>query len=165
MPNTTENLWEAFAGECQAFRKYMMFARKAEAEGFPNIARLFKTAAEAERIHAEGHFATLQQVKTTAENLQAGIDGETYEYKDMYPPMLAQAEAEGHKAKRMFGFAVKAEAVHARLYALALEAAREGKDLEQPECYLCPICGHIELGKPPEQCPICGAKANKYVQV
>jgi rubrerythrin len=165
MPNTTENLWEAFAGECQAFRKYMMFARKAEGEGFPNIARLFKTAAEAERIHAEGHMAALQEVKTTAQNLEAAVGGETHEYKEMYPPMLVQAEAEGHKAKRMFGFAVKAEEVHAKLYALALEAARQGKDLETAEFYLCPVCGHIEMGKPPEQCPICGVKAEKFVQV
>ncbi|HOA76007.1 MAG TPA: rubrerythrin family protein [Phycisphaerae bacterium] len=165
MPSTTENLWEAFAGECQAHRKYTMFAEKAEKDGFPNIARLFRTAAEAERIHAEGHMNALGEVKTTAENLEAAVKGETYEYKDMYPPMLTQAEAEGHKAKRMFGFAVKAEEVHAKLYALALEAARQGKDLETAEFYLCPICGHIEMGKPPAQCPICGVKAEKFVQV
>jgi rubrerythrin len=165
MPSTPENLWEAFAGECQAFRKYMMFARKAEGEGYPNIARLFRTAAEAERIHAEGHLAVLQEVKTTAQNLQAAVDGETHEFKEMYPLMLAQAEQEEHKAKRMFGFAVKAEEVHARLYALALEAAGQGKDMEETEFYLCPVCGHIELGSPTEPCPICGVKAEKYVQV
>jgi rubrerythrin len=165
MPSTEANLWEAFAGECQAFRKYMMFARKADGEGFPNIARLFRTAAEAERIHAEGHMAALQEVKTTAQNLQAAVNGETHEYREMYPPMLAQAEAEGHKAKRMFGYAVKAEEVHARLYQLALEAAQAGKDLEQTQFYLCPICGHIELGAAPAACPICGAKAEKFVQV
>lgn len=165
MPSTEQNLWEAFAGECQAFRKYMMFARKAEGEGFPNVGRLFRTAAEAERIHAEGHLAVLQEVKTTAQNLQAGIDGETHEFKEMYPPMLAQAEAEGHKAKRMFGYAVKAEAVHAKLYAFALEAAKQGKDLEETQFYLCPVCGHIEMGRPPEACPICGVRAEKFVQV
>lgn len=165
MPSTPENLWEAFAGECQAYRKYMMFARKADGEGYRNIARLFRTAAEAERIHAEGHLAVLQEVKTTAENLRAAVEGETHEFKDMYPPMLEQALAEGHKAKRMFGFAVKAEEVHARLYALALESARQGRDMEVTEFYLCPVCGHIELGTPPEQCPICGVKAEKFVQV
>lgn len=165
MPSTQENLWEAFAGECQAYRKYMMFARKADGEGLPNIARLFRTAAEAERIHAEGHLAVLQVVKTTAENLQAGVEGETYEFEKMYPPMLAQAEAEGSKAKRMFGFAVKAEAVHAKLYAKAMEAAKQGKDMEETQFYLCPVCGHIEMGRPPEACPICGVKAEKFVQV
>lgn len=165
MPSTEQNLWEAFAGECQAFRKYSMFARKAEGEGFNNIARLFRTAAEAERIHAEGHMAALQEVKSTAHNLKAAVAGETHEYKEMYPPMLEQATADGHKAKRMFAFAVKAEEVHAQLYRKALEAAEQGKDLDATEFYLCPICGHIEMGKRPEQCPICGAKADKYVQV
>lgn len=165
MPTTEQNLWEAFAGECQAHRKYMMFARKAEGQDFPNIARLFRTAAEAERIHAEGHFAVLQEVKSTEQNLEAAVAGETHEYTEMYPPMLAQAEADGSKAKRMFGFAVKAEKVHADLYKLALEAIRQGKDLEETQFYLCPVCGHIEMGKPPEACPICGARGEKYMQV
>lgn len=165
MPTTEQNLWEAFAGECQAYRKYMMFARKADGEGFTNIARLFRTAAEAERIHAEGHLAVLQHVKTTAQNLETAAAGETHEFREMYPPMLAQAEAEGSKAKRMFGYAVKAEEVHAKLYALALEAARQGKDMEETQFYLCPVCGHIEMGRPPESCPICGVKAEKFVQV
>jgi rubrerythrin len=165
MPTTEQNLWEAFAGECQAFRKYMMFARKAEGENLPNIGKLFRTAAEAERIHAEGHMAALQAVKSTAENLEAAVAGETHEYKEMYPPMLAQAESDGHKAKRMFAFAVKAERIHADLYTLALEAARRGKDLAETQFYLCPVCGHIEMGKPPATCPICGTKGEKYVQV
>jgi rubrerythrin len=165
MPNTEKNLKEAFAGECQAYRKYMMFARKADGEGFPNIARLFRTTAEAERIHAEGHMAVLQEVKTTAQNLEAAAAGETYEYKEMYPPMLEQALAEGSKAKRMFGYAVKAEEVHARLYQYALESARQHKDMPDTEFYLCPVCGHIELGKPPAACPICGARDEKFIQV
>jgi rubrerythrin len=104
-------------------------------------------------------------VKATAENLQAAIDGETYEYTEMYPPMLEKAEAEGHKAKRMFAYAVEAEAVHARLYTQALEAVRQGKDLDVGDIYLCPICGHIEFGAAPATCPICSAKADKFVQL
>lgn len=165
MGTTTENLHEAFAGECQAFRKYSMFARKADGQGFPNVARLFRTAAEAERIHAEGHMAVLQEVKSTAENLEAAVAGETHEYTEMYPPMLKQAEAEDHKAKRMFGYAVKAEEVHARLYMLALEAVKQGKDLTESQFYLCPVCGHIELKAAPATCPICGARGEKFVQV
>lgn len=156
---------EAFAGESQANRKYLAFAKQAEKDGFPNIAKLFRTTAEAERIHAEGHLGAMGGIGPTAENLQAAIDGETYEYTEMYPPMLQQAEADGHKAKRMFGYAVNAEAVHAELYTRALEAARQGKDLTETKFYLCPICGHIEFGEPPDSCPICGAKAEKYVQV
>jgi rubrerythrin len=163
--NTNENLKEAFAGESQANQKYRAFAKKAVQDGFPNIAHLFRTTAEAERIHAEAHLRNLDGVGSTAENLKGAIDGETYEYSTMYPPMLAQAEAEGHRAKTMFGFAVKAEAVHAKLYKLALEAAQQGKDLSEAKFYLCPFCGHIEFGVPPGKCPICGAPAAKFVEV
>jgi len=165
MPTTKENLKEAFAGESQANQKYRAFAKKAERDGFPNIAKLFKTAAEAERIHAEGHFGALDGIGTTVENIKAAIDGETYEYKEMYPPMLEQAEKEDHKAKRMFKYAVEAEDVHAQLYKLALAAAEQGKDLDVTDFYLCPVCGHIEFGKPEVNCPICGTLASKYVKV
>lgn len=165
MGSTEKNLKEAFAGESQANRKYTAFAKKAERDGFPNVARLFRTAAEAETIHAHGHLSAMDGIGSTADNLQAAIEGETYEYQKMYPPMLEQAEAEGHKAKRMFAWAVKAEEVHAGLYAKALEAVQQGKDLTETHFYLCPVCGHIELGQPPATCPICGAAAGKFVQV
>jgi len=165
MATTVTNLKEAFAGESQANRKYMAFAKKAEQEGFVNVARLFRTAAEAETIHAMGHLNAMDAIKSTVDNLRAAIAGETYEYTEMYPPMLAQAQAENHKAKRMFGYAVEAEAVHAELYKLALEAVSQGKDLAETKFYLCPVCGHIEAGNPPATCPICGIKGEKYVQV
>lgn len=165
MTSTQENLKEAFAGESQANQKYRAFARKAERDGFPNIARLFRTTAEAERVHAEGHLRALEGIGSTSDNLRAAIAGETYEYTEMYPPMLKQAEADGHKASRMFGYAVEAEEVHARLYEQALEAVQKDADLAETEFYLCPVCGHIEFGKPPETCPVCGAKAAKFVQV
>jgi rubrerythrin len=162
---STEDLKEAFAGESQANQKYRAFAAKAEQDGLPNVARLFRTTAEAERIHAEGHLKSLDGVGTTADNLKAAIGGETYEFTEMYPPMLQRAVEAGHKAKRMFGYAVEAEAVHAKLYALALEAVQQGEDLAETKFYLCPVCGHIEFGEPPEACPICGAKASRFVQV
>jgi rubrerythrin len=164
MTTTLDNLKNAFAGESQANQKYRAFAKKAEQEGLPNIARLFLTAAEAERIHAEGHLKAMEGIGSTAENLKAAITGETYEFEEMYPPMVAQAEADGHKAKRMFKYAVDAEAVHAKLYQMALEAAEQGKDLEA-EFYLCPVCGNIEIGQPSEACPICGTKAEKYLKI
>ena len=162
---STEDLKEAFAGESQANQKDRAVAAKAEQDGLPNVARLFRTTAEAERIHAEGHLKSLDGVGTTADNLKAAIGGETYEFTEMYPPMLQRAVEAGHKAKRMFGYAVEAEAVHAKLYALALEAVQQGKDLAETKFYLCPVCGHIEFGEPPEACPICGAKASRFVQV
>jgi rubrerythrin len=165
MATTGENLKEAFAGESQANRKYLAFARKAEQEGFSNVARLFRTTAEAETIHALAHLAAMDGVGSTADNLRAAVGGETYEYTQMYPPMLQEAIADDHRAKRMFGYAMKAEAVHARLYQAALDAVAQGKDLEDTDFYLCPVCGHIEVGKPPASCPICGAKAEKFQKV
>jgi rubrerythrin len=165
MTTTKENLKEAFAGESQANQKYRAFAKKAERDGFPNIAKLFRTAAEAERIHAEGHLAALEGIGSTVDNLKAAIDGETYEYTEMYPPMHEEAEKENHKAKRMFKYALDAEKVHADLYKLALQAAEQGKDLDVEDIYLCPVCGHIEFGKPNDKCPICGTLPDKYVKV
>lgn len=163
MSKTTDNLKTAFAGESQAYQKYKAFAKKAQAEGFTNIAKLFETTAEAERVHAEGHLKALDGIKNTLENLQEAISGETYEYEEMYPPMLDEAKEAGHKASRMFGYAPAAEAVHARIYELALEAVKQGKDMEITEFYLCPVCGYIELGKKPENCPICGAIGEKFL--
>ena len=165
MATTKENLKEAFAGESQANQKYLAFAKEAESKGFANIAKLFRTTAQAERIHAEGHFEALGGVGSTAENLEAAIGGETFEHTEMYPPMLEQAEADKHPAKRMFTYALKAEQVHAELYKKALEAVRNGQDIAVTEVWLCPVCGHIALGNPPDNCPICGAKASQYVQV
>ena len=162
MTTTLQNLNEAFAGESQANQKYRAFAKRAEQDGFAAIAKLFRLTAEAERIHAEGHLKALDGVGSTADNLQAAISGETYEFKTMYPPMVKQAEADGHKAKRMFEYAVAAEEVHAKLYAMALEAVKQGKDLTA-EFYLCPVCGYIEMGKPEKSCPVCGTKPEKFV--
>jgi rubrerythrin len=165
MADTQANLQEAFAGESQANRKYLAFARKAEQEGFPVVARLFRAAAEAETIHALGHLQAMKGVGSTAENLQAAVDGETHEYTTMYPPMVTQAEKENHAAKRMFKYATQAEEVHAKLYTLALAAVKSGKDLSAAAFYLCPVCGHIELGQPPASCPICGTKGEKFVKM
>ncbi|HSB72045.1 MAG TPA: rubrerythrin family protein [Candidatus Methylomirabilis sp.] len=165
MAHTDDNLKAAFAGESQANRKYLAFAKMAEKDGFPNVAQLFRTAAEAETIHAHGHLAAMGGIRSTAENLQAAVDGETYEYTEMYPPMLKEAAAESHKARRMFGYALKAEAVHAKLYKLALEAVQQGRDLTEKSFFLCPVCGHIEVGNPPESCPICAEPGDEFIQV
>jgi rubrerythrin len=165
MATSEDNLKEAFAGESQANRKYLAFAERAERDGFPNIAKLFRTTAEAETIHAMGHLKAMGGVGSTVENLQGAIDGETHEYTEMYPPMLEQAESDGHKAERMFKLALAVEETHAKLYKAALEAAAAGKDLDTDEIYICPVCGHIEFGKPSDACPVCRAKADKFMQV
>lgn len=165
MATTNENLQEAFAGESQANQKYRAFAKKAEKEGFVNIAKLFRTTAEAERIHAEGHLKALDAIASTAENLQAAIDGETHEFTEMYPPMVDQAVSDSHKAKTMFKFAVDAEEVHAQIYSKALEAVKNGTDMDVSDFYLCPVCGYIELGAAPEKCPVCGAKQQVFTTI
>ena len=165
MPTTQENLKVAFAGESQANRKYTAFAQKAEKEGYPRIAKLFRAAAEAETIHALAQFQNMGGVGTTLENLRAAIAGETYETETMYPPMVAEAEKEKHKAKTMLKWACAVEQVHADLYKQALAALESGKDLDTLEVYICPLCGHLELGKAPEKCPVCNLPGAKYAKV
>jgi rubrerythrin len=165
MPTTQENLGVAFAGESQANRKYLAFARAADKEGYPQIARLFRAAADAETIHALAHLQNMGGVGSTLENLKTAVAGETYEHTEMYPPMVEQARKEGHRARTMLGFANEAEKVHARLFAQALEAMQSGKDLSQMEVFLCPVCGDVEFGVPPEKCPICGAPASKFQKI
>ena len=158
MSNTIDDLKTAFAGESQAFQKYTAYAKKAAADGLPNIAKLFEATAQAELTHAAGHLKALDKIQSTLDNLQDAIDGETYEFTEMYPPMLDLATSDGHKAKTMFKFAVDAEEVHAKIYKQALEAVKKGVDLDVSEFHLCPVCGYIELGQAPEKCPVCGAK-------
>ncbi|MCX5787950.1 MAG: rubrerythrin family protein [Elusimicrobia bacterium] len=162
MTSTADDLKTAFAGESQANRKYLAFAAKAEKEGFPQVAKLFRATAEAETIHAMGHPASMGAVSSTADNLKAAVQGETYEYTEMYPPMLAQAQKEQHRAKTMFNWAVQVERVHADLYKKALEAVVSGQDMGAAEIYVCPVCGHLEIGKPSVKCPVCGLPADKY---
>ncbi len=162
MPTTAENLKTAFAGESQANRKYLAYAAKAEKEGYPQIAKLFRAAADAETIHALGHLQNMGGVGSTLDNLKAAIAGETYEFTTMYPPMAAQAEQEGHRGKTMLKLAEKVEKVHAELYQQALAALQSGKDLSTMEIYLCPVCGHLELGNPPDKCPVCGLAGAKF---
>ena len=164
MVSTKDNLKEAFAGESQANQKYRAFAKKAEKEGFPNIAKLFSTTAEAERIHAEGHLGALDGIASTVENLKGAIAGETYEFKEMYPPMYELANSENHKAKRMFKYALMVEEIHSKLYQMAVEAAEQGKDLDISQMYLCPVCGNIEFGEPQASCSVCGTLGAKFIK-
>ena len=163
MMSTEKNLAAAFAGESQANRKYLAFAKQADQEGFPQIARLFRATAEAETIHAHAHLKAMGGIKSTAENLQAAVSGETYEFSDMYPPFIQEAEAENNPAAvRTFKLANEAEKVHADLYKKAL-ANLDKK--ETYDVYLCIVCGHVAEGAAPDACPICGAKAAAYKKI
>jgi rubrerythrin len=161
MGKTEENLAEAFAGESQANRKYLAFANKAEKEGFTQAAKLFRAAAAAETIHAHAHLRAMKGVGATAENLREAIAGETHEFKNMYPKMIKEAEAEGHKAAlRSFQYANEVEKVHAALYQKALDNLDVKS--ETYDYYVCSVCGHTHEREAPEKCPICGANANAF---
>lgn len=164
MSKSEDFLKEAFAGESQANRKYLAFAEKADRESYPQVARLFRAAAEAETIHAHNHLRALKGIRSTRENLEEAIGGETHEFKEMYPEMIESAEAEGHAtAKRTFEFANAVEKVHAELYQKLLDTL--GSSQETYPYYVCPGCGHTVGKEPPEVCPVCGAKREAYSRV
>ena len=163
MPETNGNLKNAFAGESQANRRYTAFARKADEEGFPQIAKLFRAAADAEAIHSLNHLKIMGELRETAANLDAAISGETFEFKKMYPEYLEIAKQEGNKlAAWSFHIAKKVEQIHANLYAKAIEALKNKKALPETDYYVCSVCGNTVEGSPPDKCPICGAPKNKF---
>jgi len=163
LTRTEEFLKEAFAGESQANRKYTAFAAQADKEGLAQAARLFRAAAEAEAIHAANHLRALKAIKSTKENLREAIAGETHEFKEMYPEMIAIARAEGAKdAERSFNYANAVEEHHARLYHDLLEGL-EGK--ESYPYFVCPICGMTVGKEAPERCPVCGAKGAMFRKI
>jgi len=163
MSKTEQNLRDAFAGESQANRKYLAFAKKAEQEGYSQAAKLFRAAAEAETVHAHAHLKALGDVGDTAANLKTAIEGETHEFKKMYPVMIQEAEEEGAKvALRSFRFANEVEKIHAGLYQKALDNL---ESMEAVDYYICPVCGYTAEGEPPETCPVCGAKGKVFYKV
>ena len=163
MSQTEKNLKEAFAGESQANRKYLAFAKQAEKEGHPQAAKLFRAAAEAETVHAHAHLRTLGEIKSTTDNLKAAVSGETFEFKSMYPDMIKTAEAEGNKAAhRSFTFANEVEKVHAKLYQKALDNL---KALPEADYYVCSVCGYTCENEAPDTCPVCSAKKQAFSKV
>jgi rubrerythrin len=163
MSKTEQNLKEAFAGESQANRKYLAFAKQADKEGYPGVARLFRAAAEAETIHAHNHLKALDAIGDTVGNLKEAVAGETHEFKNMYPNMIAAAKEEGNKkAERSFNFANEVEKVHAALYQKALDDPAAYPDVD---IYVCPLCGYTAEAEPPDACPVCGAKKASFYKV
>ena len=166
MTKTEENLKSAFAGESQANRKYLAFAQKADEEGFTQAAKLFRAAAQAETVHALNHLNTLGQVKSTLENLNTALGGETYEFTKMYPEFIGVSKQENSKqATWSFDVANKVEQIHAKLYQKAIDALKAKKDMEKVEYYVCGTCGNTVEGSAPDVCPICGSPKSKFVKV
>ena len=166
MSKTQENLQEAFAGESQASRRYLFFAEKAESEGHPQIARLFRAAAEAETVHARNHLKAMGGIDSTKDNLKAAIRGENYEFTKMYPGFIEQARSANNKrAEITFEYANKVEKIHHNLYQKALEALEAGQELKAEPYFICQVCGNTVAGEAPEKCPVCGAPRSKFQRV
>jgi rubrerythrin len=166
MTKTDENLKAAFAGESQANRMYLAFAKKAEDEGFHQIAKLFKAAAEAETVHALNHLRVMGQVKSTIDNLGTAVSGETYEFTKMYPEFIEDAKKEGNKrAEISFDYANKVEQIHAALYQKALDTLKNKTQPTKADYYVCPVCGNTFEGSTPDKCPICDTSKEKFMKI
>ncbi|QXE89096.1 rubrerythrin family protein [Geomonas subterranea] len=164
--STRDNLAEAFAGESQANRKYLAFAKKAEAEGLPQVAKLFRAAAHAETVHAHAHLRAMDGIKNTVENLKEAIEGEGFEFQKMYPPFVEQAKQEGHRAaENSFKFALAVEEIHHDLYQQALAAVQNGVDLADRAVYVCEVCGNTVYDEAPDKCAICMVPKDKFTRI
>jgi len=163
---TEKNLQEAFDGESQANRRYLFFAEKADKEGQPQVARLFRAAAEAETVHARNHLNAMDAIGATNENLMAASIGEQYEFTRMYPGFIEQAEIEKNdRAQRSFLLANAVEQIHHGYFEETLKVLNEGKQLEEETFFVCQVCGNTVTGEPPDKCPICGAPRSQFKQM
>lgn len=163
---TQENLAAAFAGESQANRKYLAFAKKADVDGLPQLAKLFRATAEAETIHAHAHLKAMDGIKSSLENLKTAIEGEAHEFKEMYPEFLAQARKDkNQKAEFAFAYAMAVEEIHHNLYEKALAAVEGGKDLPDADIYVCPVCGNTVEGQVPDSCPVCSVPGKNFTKI
>ena len=166
MSDTQKNLGSAFAGESQANRRYLFFADRADEEGHPVIARLFRAVAEAETVHARNHLKTMGGIKSTRDNLEVAIEGEYYEFTRMYPGFIEQAKAEANQdAEISFNWANKVEKIHHGLYQKARKALDEGEPLKDEPYFVCQGCGYTVGGEAPEKCPVCGAPRKMFKRV
>lgn len=162
---TEKNLRDAFAGESQAHMRYLIYARKAEEEGKPNIARLFRAISFAEQVHAANHLKTLGDVGETVDNINDAIDGENFEVEEMYPAYDVVAKLQDEKgAVRSVHYAIEAEKIHAAMYTEARQRIKEGKDIDIGDVYICPVCGYTVESETPANCPVCGVTKEKFVK-
>ena len=163
---TNDNLQAAFAGESQANRKYLAFAKKAEQDGLPQVAKLFRAAADAETVHAHSHLRVLGGIQDTTANLEAAVSGEAHEFQSMYPGFVAEAEAEGNQAATIgFKNAMAVEEIHHGLYQQALESVKGGQDLASASIWVCQVCGNTVVGDCPDKCGVCGVPKEKFVEI
>jgi rubrerythrin len=160
---TAKDLADSFAGESQANRKYLAFAKKADDDGYPQAAKLFRAAADAETVHAHNHLRAMKGINSTEENLKAAVSGETFEFKDMYPQMIEDAKEENADAARIsFNYANKVEEIHAALYQKYLDNLGSNADVP---IFVCQVCGNTVENAAPEICPICGNPKEMFNEI
>lgn len=196
---TDGNLKTAFAGESQAKRRYLLFAEKADKEGLPQIARLFRATAAAETVHATRHFDAMgragsmrdgtltaavagdeagatkdnlaaavagDEAGATKDNLTASVAGEYYEFTQMYPPFIKEAEKEDNlRAQVSFDRAKTVEQIHHKLFEAAIKALEAKQPLKNESYFVCQVCGYTVAGEAPETCPICGSLRSRFTQI
>ncbi len=163
MSETNDNLKGAFAGESQANRRYLAYARKADEEGMQQIAKLFRAAADAETIHALNHLRIMGEIKTTADNLDKAVLGETFEFREMYPRYLGRAKKDGNQqAAWSFDVANKVEQIHASLFSKAIETLKTGEKPASVDYFVCSVCGNTVEDEAPEKCSVCGSPKAKF---
>ncbi|UCD59018.1 MAG: rubrerythrin family protein [Candidatus Hydrogenedentota bacterium] len=164
MSKSEDCLKEAFAGESQANRKYLAYSAKADQEGYPQVARMFRAAAEAETVHAHNHLKALKGIRSTKENLEDAISGESHEFKSMYPEMIKAAKDEGNKeAERTFNYANEVEKIHAQLYTKLLDTLTTSQEVYA--YYVCPVCGYTAEKEAPGVCPVCGTQGKMFRRI
>lgn len=177
---TIENLKAAFKGESTASAKYAAFAEQAKKDGLTQIASMFEATSRAEAIHAANHKTVLEKmgqktdpvkpeftVKTTSENIQDAISGETYEMTKMYPDFIATAKTDGADAAvKSFRWAMDTEKKHQLIYQNALNALNAKKAETLPKVYwVCPKCGNTyDVAKPEASCSFCSTKSDKFIK-
>ncbi len=166
MSKTDQNAGAAFAGESQANRKYLFFAEQADKEGYKQVARLFRAAADAETVHAKNHLKVLEGIKSTRENLTQAVSGENHEFTEMYPGFIKQAEADGNdKARESFDLANQVEEIHHGLFSTFLDKIERNEAVEEKRIYVCQYCGNTVEGEPPEKCPVCGMPQRIFKEI
>jgi rubrerythrin len=166
MADTIDNLKAAFAGESQASRKYLYFAEKADSDGQPQIARLFRAASDSETVHARNHLKAMQAIGSTADNLKEAVNGEHYEFSEMYPDFIKQAQSQKNSAaEESFDHANRVERIHHTLYTRALKDLEDGKKPEEKPYFVCQVCGNTVLGGAPDKCPICDSPRSAFKRI
>lgn len=163
MTKTTNNLREAFAGESQAYQRYLAFAQRAADEYKDGVYKLFHAVAVSERIHAQRHLSYMKGIGTTSENLKQAMAGEMHEFKTLYPKMIAEAGEEGEEGPRInLSHANEVEKTHHDLFKKALQ---DPEKFPVQDYFLCYACGYVVPGEPPEKCPVCGAVRKSFQKV